>query len=277
MWKMSRRSAIFVFAFMSILAMISFFSILPAHAAGSVQNVSYIRVIHASPYVGTADVFVDGKLLLSSFQFASVTDYVPLPAGPHRVQISLVGKGINASALSQVLSVQAGYVYTVAALGTQPDALSLQVFVDNNQVMPNLAKVRIYHLAPDAGQVNVNIGGDFTFGADYQNASSYVNESTGPCLFTFADPQFNQTLDLTAALRSNTVTSVFAVGLFQGSPKVQLVEAQTPGIPGSPNTGSDPRPISTFSPLPWCYGLLLAVVLLFFCQKKLAYVPSRNR
>jgi Domain of unknown function (DUF4397) len=277
MWKISRRSVIPVFAFMSVLAMLSFFSILPAHA-NSVQNVSYIRVIHASPFVGTADVFVDGKMLLSSFQFGSVTDYVPLPAGPHRVQIAVVGKGINASVLSQDLSVQAGDVYTVAALGTQLDALSLKVFVDNNQVKPDVAKVRIYHLAPDAGQVNLNIGGDFTFSAvNYQNASSYVNESTGPCLITFADTQFNQTLDLTAALQPNTITSVFAVGLFHGSPKAKLVEAQAPAIPGPPNTGSDPSSISTFSPLPWCYGLLLAAVVLFYCQKKLAYARSTSR
>jgi hypothetical protein len=58
---------------------------------------AYIRVIHASPAVGTADVFVDGNLLLSSFAFGSVTDYAPLPAGPHKVQIALVGKGIGAS------------------------------------------------------------------------------------------------------------------------------------------------------------------------------------
>src|SRR6266700_4591684 len=103
--------------------------------ASPVESMSYIRVIHASPYVGTADVFVDGKLLLSSFQFASVTNYVPVPAGTHTVQISVVGKGIDAAVLDQDLTVSGGGVYTVAALGTQASALSLRVFADDNSVV----------------------------------------------------------------------------------------------------------------------------------------------
>lgn len=69
---------------------------------------AFVRVIHASPYVGTADVFVDGTKLLSSFAFGSVTGYVSVPPGPHKVQIALVGKGIGAAALTQTLAVTPG-------------------------------------------------------------------------------------------------------------------------------------------------------------------------
>jgi hypothetical protein len=91
-----------------------------------------VRAIHASPDVGTADVFVDGAKLLSSFQFGAVTSYVAVPAGPHKVQIALVGKGINAAVISETLAVSPGVAYTVAAVGTQATGLSLEVFVDNN-------------------------------------------------------------------------------------------------------------------------------------------------
>src|SRR6202166_976613 len=87
----------------------------PASAASP----SFVRVIHASPFVGTADVFVDGSKLLSSFAFGAVTDYATIQPGPHKVQIALVGKGIGASALSETLSVSPGAAYTVAAIGTQ--------------------------------------------------------------------------------------------------------------------------------------------------------------
>src|SRR5262245_28011337 len=92
----------------------------------SALSPSYVRVIHASPDVGTADVFVDGAKLLSSFQFGAVTDYVAVPAGPHKVQIALVGKGINAAVISETLAVNPGVVYTVAAIGTQATGLSLE-------------------------------------------------------------------------------------------------------------------------------------------------------
>ncbi len=211
-------------------------------AASSLSNTSFVRVIHASPYVGTADVFVDGKALLSSFQFAAVTDYVPVPAGVHKVQIALIGKGIDASVINQDMTVDPGYAYTVAALGASPDALSLQAFIDNNQVVANQAKVRVYHLSPDAGTINVNVGGDANLNnVGYPKASDYVTTSAGPCTFTFTDPKFNMNLPLTTTLNNNAVTSVFAVGLFNGSPHVKLVSAQTQGIPGLPKTGGDPN------------------------------------
>jgi hypothetical protein len=78
-------------------------------------------VIHASPFVGTADVFVDGAKLLSSFQFGAVTDYVAVPSGAHMVQIAAVGKGVGAALLTKTLNVSSGLAYTVAALGTSPN------------------------------------------------------------------------------------------------------------------------------------------------------------
>src|SRR5216684_3523214 len=101
------------------------------------ESPAFVRVIHASPFVGTADVFVDGAKLLSSFQFGAVTDYVAVPAGPHKVQIALVGKGISASVISETLAVSPGVAYTVAATGATPSSLALQVFIDNNLLSPN--------------------------------------------------------------------------------------------------------------------------------------------
>ncbi len=216
--------------------------LVPTHVASAESaNASYVRVIHASPFVGVADVFVDGSQLLSSFKFASITDYVAVPAGVHKVQIALVGKGIDASVLTQELPVQAGYSYTIAALGTDAGALSLQVFVDNNQSRPDQSKIRVYHLAPDAGSVNVSIGEDISLnGLSYQQASDYYFLAAGPCEIKVFDPQQGKTLSLSTQLSANSVTSLFAVGLFQGSPQVQLVTAQSAGIPALPNTGSDP-------------------------------------
>src|SRR2546425_2324592 len=142
---------------------------------------SFVRVIHASPFVGTADVFVDGTKLLSSFAFGAVTDYVPVPPGPHKIQIALVGKGIGAAALTQTLSVSPGLAYTVAAIGATPATLSLQVFVDSNQVTAGTAKLRIYQLSPDAGPISVDAGSTpLVQNVAYQQASQYLNLSAGP-------------------------------------------------------------------------------------------------
>ncbi|MBA2284010.1 MAG: DUF4397 domain-containing protein [Ktedonobacteraceae bacterium] len=238
---------------------------------------SFVRVIHASPYVGSADVFVDGKQLLSSFLFGSITGYVSIPAGPHKVQIALVGKGIGAAVITQTLAVSPGIAYTVAAIGTSPTNVSLEVFKDNNLIVAGKAKVRVYHLAPDAGSVDVATSGHTVLnGIGYQEASSYLSVPAGAYTFDVLAASANATLPLSTTLKANTVTSIFAVGLFQGVPKVELVPAQVSGIPGLPQTGSDPNPVVTSTDAPpmlsWTLGML---ALLLLCTsavtRRLAY------
>ncbi len=227
---------------------------------------SFVRVIHASPFVGTADVFVDGSKLLSSFAFGAVTDYVPVPPGPHKVQIALVGKGIGASALTQTLTVTPGLAYTVAAIGATPTTLSLQVFVDSNQVTAGTAKLRIYHLSPDAGPISVNANGTpLVQNIAYEQASQYLQLSAGLYTFNVNTTNANMTLPLSTTLKANTVASIFTVGLINGTPKLELVPAQASGLPSLPGTGSDPNalPTSNSQPLtPWLPWLLGALALL---------------
>jgi hypothetical protein len=251
---------------LGVLALIAFFGmqVKPASAAASP---SFVRIIHASPFVGTADVFVDGSKLLSSFAFGTVTDYAAIPPGPHKVQIALVGKGIGASALTQTLSVNPGFAYTVAAIGTQASNLSLQVFVDNNVLAPGTTKFRVYQLSPDAGSVTVAAGGQTLVNAiSYQNASNYLVIQAGGYTFAVNSPTNNATLSISATLDSNKVASLFVVGMFNGTPKSALVTAQTAGLPGVPNTGSDPHAVShtdtAQSLTPWSWPLGIASLLL---------------
>jgi len=235
-----------------------------AHAA----TPSYVRVIHASPFVGTADVFVDGAKLLSSFAFGVVTDYVAVPPGPHKVQIALVGKGIGAAALTQTLAVTPGVAYTVAATGATLSTLKLQVFIDNNLVTSGAAKVRLYQLSPNLGSVDLTAGGNTLIqGVAYQQASQYHVVTAGPYTFNVNANATNTSLPLSATLKANTVTSIFAVGMVNGSPSIELVPAQASGLPGLPGTGSDPnapstvQPIDFPAPLLWLLGALALIML----------------
>jgi Domain of unknown function (DUF4397) len=271
---------------LGLLALVSLFGVQarPASAASP----SFVRIIHASPLVGTADVFVDGAKLLSSFAFGSVTGYASIPPGPHKVQISLVGKGIGASALTETLSVRAGVAYTVAAIGTQPSNLSLQVFVDNNFLSSGTAKLRVYELSPDAGAVTVAAGGKTLLrGISYQNASNYLVVTAGGYTFDVSSPSNNATLTTSAALNANMVASLFVVGMFNGSPKSELVTSQTAGLPGVPNTGSDPNAVSQVDtahgqfPIPWLWPLGIASLLFvgssFFVRRAITKRGAGNR
>ncbi|HKV59050.1 MAG TPA: DUF4397 domain-containing protein [Ktedonobacteraceae bacterium] len=234
----------------------------------SAATPAYIRVIHASPAVGTADVFVDGNPLLSSFAFGSVTDYVPLPAGPHKVQIALVGKGIGASVITQTLAVQPGTVYTAAAIGSQATGLSIEVFIDNNFLAAGQAKTRIYNLSPDAGSFNVSANGSNILSQiGYKQASDYMTMTAGSYNFALAALGSNINLPLAMTLDKNTITSIFAVGMANGTPKIELVPSQVSGVPGVPSTGSDPRPLALPDNVqsqgltPWLLSILASVFI----------------
>src|SRR6266700_3568322 len=183
------------FGLLGIGSLIAFSGVQKVSASSQATSPSFVRIIHASPFVGTADVFVDGSKLLSSFGFGAVTDYATVPPGPHKVQIALVGKGIGASALTQTLSVNPGAAYTVAAIGTQANNLSLQVFVDNNVLSAGTTKFRVYQLSPDAGPVTVAAGGNMLVnGISYQNASNYLVVQPGGYTFDVNSPTNNAKL-----------------------------------------------------------------------------------
>jgi hypothetical protein len=253
--------------FLGVLALIACLGI-QAKTASAATSPSFVRIIHASPFVGTADVFVDGTKVLSSFPFGGVTGYVSIPAGPHKVQIALVGKGVGASALTETLTVSPGVAYTVAAIGTQPTALSLQVFVDNNVISPGASKFRLYQLSPNGGDVTVSSGGKMLVnGIAYQQASDYLVVPAGGYTFDVNSPANNATLSTSTTLNANMVASLFVVGMFNSSPKSELVTSQTAGLPGVPNTGSDPNAVSTAGTahgqlsLPWLWPLGIAAVM----------------
>jgi hypothetical protein len=238
------------------------------HRVQAADSPAFVRVIHASPDIGTADVFVDGSPLLSAFQFGAVTGYVAVPTGAHKIQIALVGKGINSSVLTQTLTVTSGIVYTVAATGTDAAHLALDVFIDDNQLAPDSSKVRIYQLSPNAGSVEVATStSTLVTGLAYQGASDYLTIPSGSYQFDVSNPSANLNRSIGATLVANKVTSIFAIGLLSGTPPFELVSAQVDGVPGLPNTGSDPNAPALspggLSPMLWLIGLLSTCSFLF--------------
>jgi hypothetical protein len=255
----------------SMCALASFF-VFPAARAQAAPP-AFVRIIHASPFVATADVFVDGSPFLTSFAFGAIAGYSPVPAGPHKVQIALAGKGVNSAALTETLAVQPGGVYTVAAIGTKPTDLSLKVFVDSNLATNGMSKVRIYQLVPDGGWMDVVNDGKWVGGVAYQNATSYLSLSPGTAALKLNSASLNRSLTFSATLQANIVTSIFAVGMFNGEPKAEVVTAQTAALPGLPQTGSDPMPILSSGgqlSTPWLLlALALALVVGTFFTRRL--------
>lgn len=187
---------------------------------------AFVRVVHASPAAGTVDVYVDGSKLLDDFTFGTVTNYVPVPEGNHRIQVAPDGKGAGAAVIDVTVWLSGGTYYTAAALGTTTSGFSLKAFIDNNRVTEDKAKVRVYHLSPDAGPVNVSVGGTTVIRhLTYKHASRYLKVAPGWYTFDVTAVNYGVTIPLKAQLKAENVYSVFALGLVKGSPSLKFVVA----------------------------------------------------
>lgn len=208
-----------------VLALVVVF-LAPHSETASAWSKAFVRVVHASPAAGPVDVYVDGSKLLDDFKFGSVTDYVAVAAGSHRIQVAPDGKGRGASVIDVTVWLSGGTYYTAAALGTKSSGFSLKAFVDNNWVSDEKAKVRVYHLSPDAGPVNVSVGGKTVIkDLTYKHASRYLKVAPGSYTFDVTAVDYGVTIPLKAHLKEGVVYSVFAVGLVKGSPSLEFVFA----------------------------------------------------
>lgn len=118
-------------------------------SATSVQAEQGVRIVNG--YTQPVDVLVDGALVVSSLPPGQL-DSVPGDAGAHTV--TLRASGATGSA-AVPLKTEAGAFRTIAAV-RWAGALSASVLDDTNAVVPaGATKVRVLHLAPNAGEIQV--------------------------------------------------------------------------------------------------------------------------
>jgi hypothetical protein len=108
-----------------------------------------VRIINA--YTQPIDVLVDGALVASGLAPGQL-DSVSQSAGAHTVVLRESG---TVASVSVPLSIGDGALLTVAAVRAS-GALSVSALDDTNAVVPSGAtKVRVLHLAPNAGEIQV--------------------------------------------------------------------------------------------------------------------------
>jgi len=143
-----------------------------------------LRIAHMSPDAPAVDVYLDNETAVSGAEFGDVTDYLTVPAGEHTVTITAAGNR-SAVVFNDTVGLEAA-AYTVAATGeisenaSQPFApLILQ---DRTNPPTEAAAVRLAHVSPDAGPVDVTVEGTNTTlfdNATFGNATDYAEVPGG--------------------------------------------------------------------------------------------------
>lgn len=221
--------------------------LLNAGTARAADN-AFVRLVQAAPIAEHVDVFVDNgaQALLTGFTFSNVTDYLPLPAGAHTIQVVPTGQGKQKAVITQSIDVQAGAFYTVAAIGDTGTPPALVVFTDGASVPTDKADLRVYDLSSDAGALAVSSAGKTVIDRlTFKSASDYLTFSPDQSIFqvTLLDKN-NQQQRFDATFQPNKVSSVFALGLLAivDSTGFTFVTKVTPSVPTAlPTTGFAPR------------------------------------
>lgn len=249
----------------------------------------YVRVIHAAVSAPQVSIYLDGASapVLSNVGFGQVTDYWPVSAGSHSIALAPNGQPASAALVTGSVTVSAGASYSVAAVGDGSSQPQLVTFQDDNTLASGLAKVRVYHLSPDAGLAGVVTGGQTVIpNIDYKQASKYLTVKPGSYTFNLVIQHGGTSVPLNATLQPNKVTSIFGVGMVNASSgsagAFKFVVVSAAGTPtGLPQTGFNPYPqaqAAADGQAPgWAWALMLALAAAVVLAAALGYGPTRRR
>jgi hypothetical protein len=107
----------------------------------------------------TADLYVDGKLLINTFQPERSTDPMPVPAGHHLVEIREAGAAPDAPpAVTADLDLAAGTRYEAVAHLDQKGAPTVTAFVDDVSPVPPGQARAVVRQAAAAPPIDVRFG-----------------------------------------------------------------------------------------------------------------------
>jgi hypothetical protein len=145
------------------------------HAQDRTTEGASLRFIHASPDAPAVDVIIDGASVAQNIVYGTATDYFPLPSGDHQVQIVPTGSAASSAVIDEQVSLDKGGAYIFAATGLLKEIKAKSYQVDLDNLDAGKARVRLIHLSPDAGNIDLYVaGGDKWFdNVDFPNASDY--------------------------------------------------------------------------------------------------------
>ena len=134
-----------------------------------------VRVVHAVPDAPPVDVYVNDSMAIGSpaipnLAYAAAApgtnDYVSLDAGTTNVLVTAAGDtGVIAIPATDI-DLEAGQQYTIYATGTLAGGIEPLIVADDDRAVATETRVRILHLSPSAGPVDIYVTAPMTDIAD---------------------------------------------------------------------------------------------------------------
>jgi len=142
------------------LAALALGAIVVAAPAASAQDAGTANLVIVHGLRGfTADLYVDGKLLLNTFRPERSTDPMTVPAGPHLVEIREAGTGESTTpAVTATIDLAAGSRYDAVAHVDQAGAPKVSLFLDDVSPLPPGQARAVVRNTAATGPIDVRVG-----------------------------------------------------------------------------------------------------------------------
>lgn len=193
------------------------------------KNLSFVRVLHASPDAPPVDIYVDGKLIFKDLAFKNFTEYVPLAKGTYKFDVYPVGK-TEKPVLSQSIDIPENEVITVAAAGDLID-LQLVAYFELNpkDIMEGKTRVRFIHLSPDAPAVEILLDNRTAFNdVGFLDATDYLDIPAGTYTIEIdiSDTK-DRLIEMESEFKSQKVYTIYILGNLTDLTTIQSVDGST--------------------------------------------------
>ena len=160
-------SRVFVFGLVAALA---------AVLAPGAFAAAKLRVLHAAPDVPAVTGYVNGQEAGERLGTVRRTGYLSVPAGTYRLAVSLAGRPASEAALRATVRLREGRRYTAVARGLLARGTAeLALKRDIRAARAGMAALRVWHLSPDAPNVDAFVNGRRVLAnVPYRAASRYL-------------------------------------------------------------------------------------------------------
>jgi len=182
-------------------------------------------MLHASPDTPAINVYTNKQVIAKSLTYRNFTEYLPLPAGTHNIKVSL-SSSQDEMFLEEDFKISPNSIYTVAVTG-KPTNISLLIISDLVACLGSKVNLKMLHLAPDTGNLDISIpNGTILFkDVPYLESTAYITLQPGTYTLQ-AKVSGTDNVILTVPrqkLSASKAYTAYVVGSSDGDPALQML------------------------------------------------------
>ncbi|SKA96690.1 protein of unknown function [Caloramator quimbayensis] len=189
-------------------------------------QVSYVRILHASPNTPAVDVYANDKIIAKNLSYRNFTQYIGVPVGEYRIKVFKANTTQN-PLIDTSIELPGSSAFTVAAIGMLPNINLFPIVEHKKPLNPDKLYLRFAHLSPDAPAVDIVTpdGNKLFEDISYKEVADYIEISPGTYSVNVNIAGTNNTVLTVPNIRllPNRYYTIYAVGLAGGKPSLQVL------------------------------------------------------